>query len=179
MIDADILDRLQRLEDQQAIATLIASYGPAVDAGDADAAARLWAADGGYDVEGWAMSGRQAVHDMVASNSHQELVARGCCHFLGPAVVKVDGDRAVAVCESLVLLRRQGREDTNQTDSYGIWRATANHFVLERLEGRWQITTRTSRLLDGGRYARALLGAGLAGAAVIEPTPSEWHISND
>ena len=81
MTDADILARLHRLEDHQAIATLIASYGPAVDAGDADGAASLWAADGSYDVEGWQMSGRQAIHDMVGSSSHQELVAAGSCHF--------------------------------------------------------------------------------------------------
>ncbi|BBX07884.1 nuclear transport factor 2 family protein [Mycolicibacterium aichiense] len=167
MADLDILARLQRLEDQQDIATLIASYGPAVDAGDAHSAAGLWTHDGRYDVEGWQMSGRQGVYDMVASDSHQELVAKGCCHFLGPAVVTVDGDRAVAVCESLVLVRRQGHEDLDHTDQYCVWRATANHFALDRVDGRWQITTRVSRVLDGDRLAHALLGAGLAG----DPAP--------
>ncbi|BBX25439.1 hypothetical protein JOF57_001971 [Mycolicibacterium lutetiense] len=59
-----------------------------------------------YEVEGWTIAGRADVHAMVSSTSHCALVASGCSHFLGPAVVTVDTDTAVAVCESLVLVRR-------------------------------------------------------------------------
>ncbi|WP_396909017.1 nuclear transport factor 2 family protein [Mycolicibacterium sp.] len=159
--ERQILIRLQRLEDELAITKLLASYGPSVDAGNADNAAALWATDGTYDVEDWLMTGRKGVHDMVSSADHQDLVASGCCHFLGPAVVTVDGDRAVAVCESLVLVR-------DGMSAYRVWRATANHFALERLDGRWQIATRTSRLLNGNPYAHTLLNLGLAGAPVPE-----------
>ncbi len=156
----DLAARLHRLEDERDIARLIASYGPAVDAGDPDAAARLWASDGSYDVDGWRMKGRADVHAMVSSSAHQNLVAKGCCHFLGPCVVTVDGDSAVAVCESLVLVR-----DGPDNIAYRVWRATANHFVLRRIDGHWQIGARTSRLLDGNPEARALLTEGLAGSA--------------
>ena len=160
MTDADELGtRLRRLEDERDISRLIASYGPAVDAGDADAAARLWATDGSYDVEGWHMESRADVHAMVSSPSHQSLVANGCCHFIGPTVVTVTGESAVAVCESLVLVR--------DGDGYRVWRATANHFMLQRIDDRWQITARTSRVLDGSPGAHALLRAGLAGQAVV------------
>ncbi|OBJ48094.1 nuclear transport factor 2 family protein [Mycobacterium asiaticum] len=148
--------RLRRLEDERDITRLIACYGPAVDAGDADTAAGLWAVDGSYDVEGWRMQSRADVHTMVSSQHHQNLVADGCCHFLGPCVVTVDGDRAVAVCESLVLVR--------DGQGYRVWRCTANHFVLARSDGGWQITARTSRVLDGKAEAHALLTKGLAGA---------------
>ncbi|MBU9762838.1 nuclear transport factor 2 family protein [Mycobacterium sp. TNTM28] len=158
-VEQQLLTRLQRIEDELAITKLLASYGPSVDAGNADNAAALWALDGTYDVEDWLMAGRAGVHDMVGSTGHQELVAAGCCHFLGPAVVTVDGDRAVAVCESLVLLR-------DETSGYRVWRATANHFALERVDGRWLITTRTSRLLNGDPYAHTLLNLGLAGSTV-------------
>ncbi|WP_166908719.1 nuclear transport factor 2 family protein [Mycobacterium sp. DL440] len=160
-IEQQVLARLQRLEDELAIAKLLASYGPSVDAGNADNAAELWAIDGTYDVEDWLMTGRGGVHQMVSSASHQDLVAAGCCHFLGPAVVTVNGDSAVAVCESLVLLR-------DSEAGYRVWRATANHFALERVDGRWQITTRTSRLLSGNPYAHTLLNLGLAGSTVHE-----------
>ncbi|MDF3337555.1 nuclear transport factor 2 family protein [Mycolicibacterium septicum] len=160
-IEHQILARLQRLEDELAITKLIASYGPSVDAGNADNAAALWALDGTYDVEDWLMTGRNGVHQMVSSSGHQDLVAAGCCHFLGPAVVTVDGDNAVAVCESLVLLRDDAAD-------YRVWRATANHFALERRDGHWQITTRTSRLLNGNPYAHILLNLGLAGSSVPE-----------
>lgn len=152
----DLLARLSRLEDERDIARLIASYGPAVDAGDADAAARLWAHDGVYDIDLMRMESRDDVHAMVRSAAHQKMVAHGCSHFLGPAVVTVDGDAAVAVCESLVLVR--------DGDGYRVWRATANHFVLRRIDGQWQISTRTSRVLDGSPEAHALLTRGLDGA---------------
>lgn len=152
----DLAARLRQLEDEREISRLIASYGPAVDAGDADAAARLWATNGIYDVEGWHMSSQEDVHAMVSSASHQNLVADGCCHFIGPSVVTVSEDSAVAVAESLVLVR--------DGDSYRVWRSTANHFELQRIQGRWRITKRTSRVLNGDPGARALLTAGLKGA---------------
>src|SRR5690625_7048837 len=88
---ASLVARLQRLEDERDIARLIACYGPAVDAADADTAAGLWASDGTYDVEGWQMNSSADVQAMVASEAHRELVEAGCCHFLGPAVITVDG----------------------------------------------------------------------------------------
>ena len=161
MTDLDELtSRLRRLEDDRDIRQLIASYGPAVDAGDPDAAARLWASDGVYDVDGWRMEGREEIHAMVSSAAHQNLVAKGCCHFLGPCVVTVTGDEAVAVCESLVLVR-----DGSDNGAYRVWRATAHHFALQRIDDQWRIRTRTSRLLDGNPDAHALLTKGLAGSA--------------
>ncbi|MEZ0049321.1 ketosteroid isomerase-like protein [Mycobacterium sp. MAA66] len=153
----ELVARLQNLEDERDIAHLIASYGPLVDAGDADGVAARWAEDGGYDVEGWQMTSRADVHAMVNSTGHQGLVASGCCHFLGPAVVTVSGDTAVAVCESLVVVRR----DTQ----FVVWRAAANHFQLSRTAGSWQIAARKSRLLNGSGEGHGLLTAGVAGRA--------------
>jgi SnoaL-like domain len=85
MNDDTLEIRLRRIEDERAIERLIACYGPLVDAGEADAAARLWATDGSYDVEGWHMKSRADVADMVRSDAHQGLIGRGSSHFLGPA----------------------------------------------------------------------------------------------
>ncbi|MCV7283287.1 nuclear transport factor 2 family protein [Mycolicibacterium flavescens] len=150
---ADLERRLRRIEDEREIERMIASYGPLVDAGDADAAADLWAVDGSYDVEGWFMSSRAEVAAMVRSDAHRGLIEAGCCHFLGPAVVTVDGDDAVAVCES-VLVTRKG-------DGFAVWRAGANHFRLRRGDGRWRIVARRTRAFDGGAEARELLSTGL------------------
>jgi hypothetical protein len=176
---AKLESRLHQLEDERDISRIIASYGPFVDSADADAAAALWDFSGSYDVEGWQMNSRADVHAMVSSSSHRELVAGGCCHFLGPTVVTVTGDTAVAVCESLVLLRSDhaspDRIDRKAWRSspgeYVVWRCTANHFALHRAEGRWQITARTSRLLDGNPEAHSLLGAGVAGHLAPEVYP--------
>ncbi|MBO0676700.1 nuclear transport factor 2 family protein [Mycolicibacterium sp. S2-37] len=165
---------MQAIEAERDIQRLLASYGPCVDATDAVSAARLWCEDGSYDVEGWRMQSRDDVRAMVESSGHRELVAGGCCHFLGPAVVTVDGDEAVALCESLVLLRAP-QADVERIDraawrhspsEYLVWRAAANHFRLRRVDGRWQISARTSRLLDGDPAAHRLLIAGVAGQPV-------------
>lgn len=86
---------------------------------------------------------------MVESDAHQGLIGRGSAHFLGPAVVTVDGDDAVAVCESVLFARRDA--------GYVALRAAANHFRLHRIEGRWQITARATHVLDGGPRGRDLL----------------------
>jgi SnoaL-like domain len=179
-IDLTALEaRLRQLEDERDIGRLIASYGPFVDSAHAEGAAALWDTDGSYDVEGWRMNSSADVHAMVSSPSHRELVDGGCCHFLGPAVVAVSGDFAVAVCESLVLLRsdraapdRIDREAWRSAPGeYVVWRATGNHFALHRLGGQWRITARTSRLLNGNPEAHALLTAGVAGqlASKVQP----------
>jgi hypothetical protein len=145
----DLARRLQRLEDDVAIGRLIASYGPLVDAADADGAAALWAVDGSYDVEGWHMADREAVRAMVRSPQHRGLVEGGCVHFLGPVATRIDGDLAVAVCESVLVLHREGR--------FNVVRAGANRFELARVDHGWQITRRVTRTLDGSAEARALL----------------------
>lgn len=141
--------RLQRLEDEHAIARLVASYGPLVDAGEADRVADLWTDDGVYDVEGYFMDGRDQVAAMVRSDAHQGLIGNGCSHFLGPAHVSVDGDRAVAVCESVLLVRHKERLLPA--------RIGANLFELVRTPDGWRTTRRTTRGLDGSRETRDLL----------------------
>jgi len=143
--------RIQRLEDELAITRLVSSYGPLVDAGKAEAVAGLWAEDGTYDVEGWQMTSRADIRAMVESDAHQGLIEGGCSHFLGPAHVVVDGDEAVAVCESLLVRHRDG--------GYSVRRAGANRFELRRGPDGWRIAHRTTRALDGSNEARALLVA--------------------
>lgn len=155
---ADLERRLQRIEDERAIERMIACYGPLVDAGEAESAAALWSDDGVYDVEDWLMQGRDDVAAMVRSPGHQQLINGGCVHFLGPAVVTVDGDDAIAVCDSTLLVK----SDTG----YRVARGAANYFRLQRSPeppGRWQIITRITRRLDGSAQARQLLADGVNG----------------
>jgi hypothetical protein len=159
---AQLEARLRLLEDERAIERMIATYGPLVDAGDADATAALWAVDGGYQVAGWwSMHSRADVAAMVRSDDHQRLIEHGCCHFLGPAVVTVTGDDAIAVCDSALFVRAE--------KGFRVYRAGANHFRLRRAGDSWEITERISRPLDGSRQARDLLSAGVAGRAPAAP----------
>jgi SnoaL-like domain len=149
--------RLKRIEDERQIERLIASYGPFVDAGDAEAVAAMWAPEGTYDVEGLSMRSRDDVRAMVLSEQHQKLIGEGCCHFLGPAVVNVDGDSAVAVCESALLVHHGKR--------FAVFRVGVHYFALDRVESGWEIRTRVARALDGDPSARDLLAAGVSGRA--------------
>ncbi|MGB8791619.1 MAG: nuclear transport factor 2 family protein, partial [Mycobacterium sp.] len=75
----------------------------------------------------------------------------------GPVRVDVDGDTAVAVCESLVV------RHNDDGSGYRVWRAGANHVTLRRTAAGWQIVKRTTRALDGSAAARKLLAAGALG----------------
>lgn len=142
--------RLRQLEDEAAVARLVAAYGPLVDSGDAEAVAALWETDGVYDVDELLMTGRAEVEAMVRSRQHQGWIEGGCAHFLGPAHVTVTGDDASAVCHSLMVVQEDGR--------HVVRRATANHWRLRRTSDGWRVTVRTSRVLDGRPASPALLG---------------------
>lgn len=143
----ELVRRVQALEDELAIHRLIVRYGLAVDTGDAERAAELFTEDTVYDVDGpLRMEGREAVRAMVRGARHQAMLPN-CAHQIGPAIVELDGDRAVATGYSRVYLRKNAGIE--------IYRVSFNRWELERRAGEWQIARRTTRLL-GHDEARAL-----------------------
>jgi hypothetical protein len=82
---------------------------------------------------------------MVEGAAHQGLLAEGVAHVMGLPRVTVDGDRAVAVNQSVV--HRRGE----------VWRVAANRWELVRTPLGWQVASRVNRLLDGSAEARELL----------------------
>lgn len=148
---ARLEERLQRLEDERAVARVVASYGPLVDAGRDEAVAALWEPDGVYDVDEIFMAGHEQISAMVRSPQHQQWIEGGCAHFVGPPHVTVDGDDAVALCYSLMVVHQDGR--------FVVRRATANQWRLRRSESGWRVTVRTNRVLDGRPESPRLLGS--------------------
>ncbi|SRR5258706_9872135 len=140
--------RVAALEDELAIHRLIVRYGFAVDAGDADRTAAVFAPDGVYDADVRLMRGRDDVRDMVQSERHQSMVGR-CAHQIGPAVVRVEGDGAVALGYSRVYLKNE--------DGIAVYRVSYNHWRLERRAGAWLIVHRRTRLL-GHDEAKSIFG---------------------
>ncbi|MGV0695838.1 MULTISPECIES: nuclear transport factor 2 family protein [Mycobacterium avium complex (MAC)] len=65
----------------------------------------------------------------------------------------VTGDTATAVCESLVLRRRDER--------YVVFRASVNHIELHRTSAGWKITGRVTRALAGNGDAADLVRKGI------------------
>lgn len=158
---AALEQRLQRLEDEREITQLIAAYGPFVDGGAADEVAAMWTEDGVYDVDEIQMTDQEQIRAMVGSSNHQGWIAGGCAHFLGPAHVTLEGDEAVAVTHSLMIVNEGGSFET--APEFVVRRATAHHWELRRTPEGWRTTRRTSRVLDGRVEAPALLVKGARG----------------
>ena len=141
--------RLQALEDREAIRELIARYGPLADSGDAAAVAALWISDGVYAVDGFPEArGHAAIAALIEGPMHQELMANGCAHVLSAPTITVSGDRAVAVCHSVVFRKAP--------DEWQAVRVAANRWQFVRTREGWRATRRDNALLDGRAAARLL-----------------------
>lgn len=142
--------RLQALEDREAIRALIVRYGPLADSGDAAGVAALWAEDGSYAVAGFADAvGHGEIAALIDGPYHQQLMADGCAHVLGPVAIELEGDAATARGHSLVL-RWTG-------SGFEVLRVAANRWQLARGAQGWRVTRRENALLQGEAAARALL----------------------
>jgi ketosteroid isomerase-like protein len=143
--------RLRAVEDREAIRDLIASYGPLADSGNAEAVAELWIEDGSYVVGGIAEAkGGAAIAALLTSETHRALMADGCAHMLGPVVIDLEGDRAVARGHSAVF--------RNGATGFEVWRVSANRWELVRTADGWRVERRFNAPLDGSYAAQALLG---------------------
>jgi ketosteroid isomerase-like protein len=146
--------RVEALEDELAVTRTIVEYGFAVDTGDASATGALYTEDAVFDVDGgFVMQGRADVEAMVLGRGHQRLLPN-CAHTIGPAVVRVDGDTAVAVGYSRIYHR--------QADDFVLFRIGCNRWELQREVDGWRIARRTTRVL-GSEEAQAVLAQGLSG----------------
>ena len=144
--------RVQHLADEVAIGQLIARYGPAVDSGAATASAALWAEDGVFAAPPHgAWTGHDEIAGMVNGDGHQALILNGAAHVLTAPLIAVDGDEATAWNYALNI-----RWDATQ-DRFWVARVSANRWDLRRRSGRWEITHRVNRALDGSPEPRAVL----------------------
>jgi SnoaL-like domain len=146
----DTAKRLGALEDRAAIADLIASYGPLADTGNGEALAQLWVEDGEYEIGGFgSVKGRAALAEMLESETHRDLMERGCAHVLSPHTITLSGDQATAIGYSIVM-RKAG-------ETYELWRVSANRWFLVRTADGWRVKRRENTTLDGSLDARQLL----------------------
>ncbi|MFD4985213.1 nuclear transport factor 2 family protein [Streptomyces sp. NPDC058374] len=148
---AALTARVTELEDELAVRRLIASYGPSVDSGDAEAAGALWTQDAVYDMDIGVLNGSAGISEMVLGATHQEIIGGGSAHNIGPALIEIEGGRATAITYSQIF-----RGDGN--GGFYIWRIAANRWDLVRRETGWRIANRCTRLLDGRKEAREILG---------------------
>jgi uncharacterized protein (TIGR02246 family) len=147
---ATLEDQVRRLEDQVAIHRLINTWGPAVDTGQAEAAAALFSEDAVLQSDMSHLTGRPAIADMVRSDGQQALIDQGSAHIPAFPVVDIDGDAARAIGYSRVYLHTD--------EGYEVWRVSANYWEFTRTDDGWRVRRRTNHVIDGGPQAQQLLG---------------------
>jgi hypothetical protein len=149
----DRLEALERrvgfLEDEVAILRLINSWGPAVDTGNAEVAAALFADDGILESDMSYLIGPPAIAAMVRGDGHQSLIRGGSAHIPASPIVQIHGDRASATGYTRVY--------RHTDEGYEVWRLSANHWEFRRTDDGWRVTRRTNHVIDGGPEAPAIL----------------------
>lgn len=145
--------RWRAAEDQLEIIRLLSSYGPAVDSCSSQAAAELWTEDGAYDVGSlFRAEGRGAISALYEGEHHVGMTKQGSSHLTATPRITVNGDRAEAVAYSFVVLHGGGVEER-----FWIWRASVNHWSLERTAQGWKIVERLNRVLNGSEAAHDVM----------------------
>jgi SnoaL-like domain len=120
-------------------------------------------------VQSW-HSGK-AVADMIASSDMpRDIMGNGSAHIATKPVVRIDVDKANAVCHGRLLRFGQA------SDFFRIWRATAVAPEIRRTEDGWKIYRRVNRLRGGSDTSHQPMRAGLraSGAvpeSLVEPAP--------
>jgi SnoaL-like domain len=141
--------RVRDLEDRLEIFQLMATYGPCADSGSGDIVETLYIEDGYYDSGMQSFDGAAAIRGMIESLPlHRSLMDGGCAHMITMPVVKLNGDRAIAICHSQLLRR--------QDNAFQVWRTSANCWELERSPQGWKVAKRVNKLLDGDVSAQQL-----------------------
>jgi ketosteroid isomerase-like protein len=146
-------ERLTLVEDQLDIHRLINSWGPAVDTGNADAAAALFADDAILESDLSYLIGPASIKAMVHGEGHQALIRDGSAHIPAFPIVRVNGNEATATGYTRVY------HHTNE--GYEVWRLSANHWEFRRTADGWRVTRRTNQVIDGGPKANELLSRAL------------------
>ncbi len=151
-IIAALTKRIEELEDERAIRTLLCNYALAVDGNNAEAMAQLYAEDCTIDIDSAAFfNGREDAKRIVTGDAHQSILPN-CAHIMGPFSIAIDGDRAVATGYATIFVREAGE--------VGVWRQAYGRWELVKREGRWQILKRQSRS-TGRIESQAILNAAL------------------
>ena len=144
--------RLRLTEDQWSLSQLVATYGPSVDSGAAQAAAALWVDNGVFDVVPYfEVAGHEGIAALFNHEGHQSLIRNGCGHVLTAPKIVVDGDQARG-WNYAFNIRWDG-----DADRFWIARLSANEWEFRREPDGWRVVRRTNINLDAYERPRTLL----------------------
>lgn len=146
-------ERLTAVEAQLQIRDALACYGFAADRGDAVSVAELFSPDAVVTVDGGrrVLRGRDGIRELVIGSEPRSILP-GASHSIGPIVVRVDRDEAIAFGYSRVDYTEDYRVSPISI-SASLWR-------LSRRDGVWVIVEHETHDL-GSAEAQMLLQHGL------------------
>jgi hypothetical protein len=154
--------RLTEVEDRLAIYQLLMTYGPSADSGSDDVVRALHTEDAEYDSGLKTFHGAAGIAAMIAELPlHREIMAGGSGHLATLPAVRIDGDRATAICHGQLL--RFDRE----ADAYTVWRTTAVQLEFRRTGDGWKIHRRRNHLMDGSASSHRHVREGLRSIGAI------------
>jgi hypothetical protein len=166
--DADLADRVRRLEDERNIRALLTEYAFNADLGRSRAWVELFTDDGAIDLgetvasmsgaappEGYPVRPRFVGHeelliDFITALPHRRVERRSQHHTAaGPLIIEVDGDNATARGYSILI--------TRDAEGFHLEVAAFNRWTLRRVDSQWRIAERRMRPI-GSSEAAGLLG---------------------
>jgi len=148
---ASLAERLRKLEDLQEITQLIAAYGPAADTCNIEEVRRIWHPDSMYEIGGIGVfKGPDGMAEAYEGEFHRSIIAKGSAHISSSPHIAIHGDTAAATNYGTLFWCEGG--------SFICGRLTASRWEFRRdASDHWQVTSRTTILLDGRPEARELL----------------------
>ena len=151
-VDDELLARVRRLEDLDAIRQVFVDYGHHLDRGDLDAYAELFAEDGEVLLGPMGRArGRAEIRELMGRATGSS--AGRSWHLITNPVIDLDGDRATAEVMWTVVVRGE--------DGEAVLSMLGRHRdVLVRRDGRWLFQRREGHIdvpsrYPGGAEARA------------------------
>lgn len=108
--------------------------------------------DGRYEVAGFEpWVGRDTIARIVDEPQHRAYLEAGCAHVMGPPIVTVSGDEAVALNYTTVFVRQ------DDTAGWKANRVSTHRWQLVRTDEGWRVQSRYGQTMDGSADARAFL----------------------
>jgi hypothetical protein len=146
---SSVEERLQALEDREAVYRLVASYSLAVDGGNLEALSEVVTDDYVGEMSEATYTSLESLRSTLRGEQYQAVSEAGMAHMWTMPYVVVDGDHAAATFHSAVFRRRDGE--------IVAFKLSGNRIDCVRTAHGWRITHRLSKPLDGSRVAPELL----------------------
>ena len=170
-------ERIQLLEDQEAIRECFARYGFTADLGHSQAWADVWTEDGVYELFPTSIvrGKERLLHDIITNNAGHKKIENRSQHTAVNHYIRVNGDKAWAEGYSIVYTKKDvgvsapgsdgQRSSTNvhlsdlesEMEGYQAWICCYNHWEFERHEGRWLMKHRNRRPIGGDEWGGAII----------------------